>query len=155
MIYIFDLDETVFESRDKHDNQIWAKQLVHPLTKVSKDELIDDVFSICKLRPGVRNFLDLLRHEGHDVGFISNGRELNVPDEYQPTFSVLKLFDLYDHFQFCRVLQYKTSSKSEALLKHTNFENCTFYDDDPRVIKELVEKSVRIIDSKTKDWLRK
>lgn len=154
MIYIFDLDETIFESRDKHGNQIWAKQLVHPLNLVSSDELIDDVFSTCKLRSGVRNFLDLLRLEKASVGFISNGRELNVPDDYQPSLSVLKKFEIYDHFTFCKVLQYKTDSKLDAVLRLTeSIKNCTFYDDDTKVINELVKANIRVINSKTKDWL--
>ena len=64
MIYLFDLDLTLWDTFDKHGNPIWAKQLIPPY-HINGDLLTDDVFATCKLRKGIKEYLIHLREEGH------------------------------------------------------------------------------------------
>jgi len=135
MIHIFDLDLTLWDSFDKRGHPIWAKQMIFPLHFDGANRITDDVGSACTLRDGVRDYLRHLRERGHQVGFISNGRHWNLPDEFQPSIRVLQHFGISDYFNHIRVLNYKTSLKSEVLGGIA--DPLWFYDDDAKVLADV------------------
>ena len=151
MIYIFDLDLTLWDTYNKHNEPIWAKQLLWPM-KHEGDIVTDDVGSTCVLRKGVREYIKFLYDEGHDIGFVSAGRHWDFADKIQPSVFLLKHFHLYEYFGNIRILEYKTMNKSEAI-KHIT-DKIVFYDDSPKVLKELeVLNNVIAVDSSNiKDW---
>lgn len=146
MIHIFDLDKTIWDTQDRHGNSIWAKQLIFPFNFITANKIMDDVYSYCTLRNGVKNYIKKLHVAGHQIGFISNGRHYKFDDKHQPSIELLKMFGLWDHFNSIKILQYKTLSKAihlEELKEHV-----VFYDDDIKIRSELSYLSnITIIDS--------
>jgi len=154
MIHIFDLDLTLWDTFDKRGHAIWAKQLIFPLHFDGANRITDDVGSACTLREGVRDYLAHLRAHGHHVGFVSNGRHWDLPDEYQPSIRVMREFGIFAFFNHIRVLSYKTSLKSEVL--GAIAEPLRFYDDDPRVLAEVaqLEHVTTVNTAAIVDWRR-
>lgn len=145
MIYLFDLDITLWDTTDKHGNSIWAKQLVPPY--IVKDDIItDDVYSKCTLRKGVKEYLQYLRNENHDVGFVSSGQYVNLPFDFQPSVRMLRLFKIYDYFNGMQILDYKTYNKAESVRDID--EKIIFYDDSIKNLNALSPfKNVTAINS--------
>lgn len=154
MIHIFDLDKTIWDTQDKHGNSIWAKQLIFPFNYLKANKVMDDVYSHCTLRKGVKYYIKKLYESNHQIGFISNARHHNFPDKYQPSLELLKLFGIWDYFNSIKILQYKTESKAKHLGKFN--EPVIFYDDDIKIRSEVSYLSnVTVIDSSTIfDWDR-
>lgn len=147
MIHIFDFDLTIWETFSKHGTQIWAKQLIFPLHRTSKDEVVDDVGSVCRLRIGIREYLNSLALEKANIGYISSGRHWNFEDSLQPSLHLLNLFEIKQYFNSLAVLAYKTYKKSD-FLKNID-DKIIFYDDDSNVLKDLSSiPNVITIDSK-------
>ena len=153
MIHLFDLDITIWDCYDKHGNLIWAKQMVTPF-KTQGNIITDDVGSTCVLRYGVKDYLDYLRIEKHDIGFVSAGRYFGLPDNFQPSIVMLKEFQIYHTFDLMRVLEYKTYNKAN-LVKFMNAP-VVFYDDNEDVLNSISEiENVTAVDSKEiKDWTK-
>ena len=151
MIYIFDLDLTIWDTFDKHGNQIWAKQLIPPYT-ISGDTITDDVFSTCTLRKGVRNYLKFLWLQGHQIGFVSVGAYRDLPFELQPSYKNILAFQIEKYFNNIKVLEYKTYDKTKAI-KNIK-DKIIFYDDSQKVLDSLKAfKNVTAVDSTDiKDW---
>lgn len=151
MIYIFDLDLTLWDTFNKHKSQIWAKQLVWPM-QYENDVVTDDVFSTCTLRKGVREYLSWLRDNNHTVGYVSAGRHWFFDDDIQPTIHLLEAFGIDKYFNGVRILNYKTMDKSDAI-EHIN-EKIVFYDDSPKVIQELkrLDNVIAVDSTHIKDW---
>lgn len=148
MIHIFDLDKTIWDTEDKHGNSIWAKQLIFPLTYLTANKVIDDVYSKCTLRNGVKQYIKKLHDANHQIGFISNARHHTFSDIHQPSLELLKLFGIWDYFNSIKILQYKTESKSKHLEQFK--ESVIFYDDDIKIRSEVSYLSnVTVIDSST------
>ena len=146
MIHIFDLDKTIWDTQDKHGNSIWAKQLIFPLNFLKANKVIDDVYSQCTLRNGVKNYIKKLHDSGHQIGFISNARHHDFDDRYQPSLELLKMFGLWDYFNSIKILQYKSISKAIHLEKLEG--HVVFYDDDIKIRSEVSYLSnVTVIDS--------
>lgn len=151
MKVIFDLDNTLFFTNDKYGNHIWAKQMVQPFIHNEDEQgeyVTDDVGSVCRLRDGAKQFLTSLKSAGTDVGFLSNGRALCLRDDQQPSLVLLKIFELYDEFDLCRILQYKTASKVDALQNLYDTHDYVFFDDNNDVIASLREAGITVIDAK-------
>ena len=134
MKYIFDLDFTLWESNDKFGNPIWVKQMIPPFSLKSKNVLIDDVYSVCRLKCNVREMLFELRSRGDMIGFITNSEYSGLPKELQPSLLVLEQFDILKYFNSVKIIQYKDRSKYESLISISE-EKFRFYDDD---IKNLI-----------------
>lgn len=151
MIYLFDLDLTLWDTFNKHDKPIWAKQMVWPMWG-DRDIVTDDVGSTCVLRTGVREYLAWLRKQNHSIGFVSAGRHWNFDDDIQPTFHLLDCFGLIDYFNDVKILHYKTMDKSKVI--EDRKEKIVFYDDSPKVLKELerLDNVIAIDSSNIKDW---
>lgn len=150
MIYIFDLDITLWDTFDKCNNTIWAKQLIPPY-EIEGDIVTDDVKSICILRKGVREYLNHLYDEGHQLNFISAGSYYGLPFENQPSYNLLKLFDIEKYFTN-KVLEYKTYDKTDSI-KNIK-EKIVFYDDSDKVLNSLKQyKNIIAVDStEIKNW---
>ena len=149
-VFIFDLDRTLWDTKDRYDQDIWAKQLIPPF-KLNHDVLIDDVFSYCKLRPGVIKYLTFLTSKEKQIGFLSNGKLWGTMYADQPSVQTMIHLGIYHFFNFKRELLYKTSPKFDRL---KNSENCVFFDDNDQVLAEVSKlKNVKTIDSKLiEDW---
>ena len=151
MIYLFDLDITLWDTADKHGNSIWAKQLVPPYF-IKDDIITDDVYSKCTLRKGVKEYLEYLRSENHEVGFVSSGQYVDLPFDSQPSVHMLKLFEIYDYFNGIQILDYKTYNKAESI-RYID-EKIIFYDDSIKNLNALSPfKNVTAINSiDIRDW---
>lgn len=144
-IFIFDLDKTIWDTYNVHDDSIWAKQLIPPYC-LEENKVVDDVFSYCILKPGIEEYLNFLLRSEKKIGFLSNGEHWGLSYEKQPSVSVLKIFGLYDLFNFESFLIYKTLSKCDQL---KNFGTCILFDDNEKVLKEASKlENVQAIDSK-------
>jgi predicted phosphatase len=146
MIHIFDLDKTLWDTQDRHGNSIWAKQMIFPFVKINEDKILDDVYSYCTLRKGVRSFIKKLYDAKHQIGFISNARHHDFSDEYQPSLELLKMFGIWEYFNNIKILQYKTKSKAVHL---NQFQTpVIFYDDDVKIRSEVSHlQNITVIDS--------
>lgn len=153
MIHLFDLDLTLWDCYNKHGNPIWAKEMVTPF-KTNGNIITDDVGSTCVLRYGVKDYLEYLRINKHDIGFVSAGRHFSLPDNFQPSIILLKEFQIYHSFDFIRVLEYKTYNKAN-LVKFLDAP-IVFYDDNVDVLNSISDiENVIAVDSKeVKDWTK-
>lgn len=151
MIYIFDLDLTIWDTFDKYHNQIWAKQLIPPY-KLDGDVVTDDVFSTCTLRKGVREYIRHLVNEGHELGFISVGAYYGLPFGSQPSYNMLTLFDIYHYFDNPQTLKYKLYDKMETVKQLDG--KVVFYDDSPKVLEALkaYDNVIAVDSTNIKDW---
>jgi magnesium-dependent phosphatase-1 len=151
MIYIFDLDLTLWDTHNKYNNPIWAKQLIPPYT-INGDTVTDDVGSTCVLRKGVREYLSSLKKEGNHLGFVSIGAYYGLPFGSQPSYNLLNLFKIYDYFDETQVLKYKLYDKCDTI-KNID-EKIVFYDDSPQILKSLekFENVIAVDSSNIKDW---
>lgn len=151
MIYLFDLDITLWDTYDKYGNQIWAKQMMRPFT-IEGDVITDDVFSTCTLRKGVREYLFHLHNNGHELGFISVGAAKHIAYEKQPSYYLLHHFGIYKYFKDVKVLEHKFYNKLDTIEKLEG--KIIFYDDSPKnldAVKHL--ENVTAIDSfDIRDW---
>jgi len=151
MNYIFDLDLTLWDTFNKHNNPIWAKQMVWPM-QYENDVVTDDVFSTCTLRKGVREYLSWLRDNGHTVGYVSAGRYWLFNDYMQPTIHLLEAFDINKYFNGTKILHYKTMDKADVI-EHLNGK-IVFYDDSPKVLQELkrLDNVIAVDSTHIRDW---
>jgi predicted phosphatase len=159
MIFLFDLDLTIWETKNKDGFNIWAKQIIPPLQPKGKDAVQDDVYSICKLRANFRDYINSLNQSGHKVGFISNSMYFGLPTDIQPVSLLVKEFNLDQCFNHVRILLYKTESKIPSLISivnqaSLNNESVIFFDDNEDILKEAkFIEGLQIIDSKSiSDW---
>ena len=159
MIFLFDLDLTIWETKNKYGLSIWAKQIIPPLQSYGKDAVQDDVYSICKLRSNFRDFINSLNQSGYKVGFISNSKYFGLPIEIQPVSLLIKEFNLDRYFNYERILLYKSESKIPSLINivnkaSSNNEIVFFFDDNEDILKEVrFIEGLRVIDSKSiSDW---
>jgi hypothetical protein len=154
MKHIFDLDLTLWDCYNKHGDPIWAKQMVWPYHRqvTTNDILTDDVYSFCSLRRGVKEYLKHLKGEGHQIGFLSAGAYHSMPYSQQPSVRMLKMFGIYNDFDYIQVLAYKSFNKAETLTRIN--QPIIFYDDNQDVLNSVRDlKHVTAIDSKEiLDW---
>jgi predicted phosphatase len=150
MIFIFDLDLTIWTTYDRHNNLIWAKQFTPPYL-VNKNVITNDVGAKCVLKPGVKKYLKYLRDNNHELGFVSNGRCYGLPDEYQPSLCLLNLFDILKYFNGIKLLRYRDYDKNDAV---KNIDNVIFYDDNIDVLNNLHKlDNVKPVDANLiNDW---
>ena len=148
--FIFDLDRTVWDTYDVTGRPIWAKQLIEPL-RVEGERVIDDVGSYCVLKKGVKDFITFLSAQEKRIGYLSVGALYGAPDRDQPSLKLLKLFGLYDMFNYKKILVYKTEPKKDYLKE---MGVCVFFDDDEKHLNAAAPlKNVSEIDSKEiQDW---
>ena len=122
--------------------------------KTQGNIVTDDVGSTCTLRYGVKDYLDYLKMNKHDIGFVSAGRHFDLPNNLQPSINLLKELQIYYKFGFIRVLEYKTYNKSKLVMYLK--EPLVFYDDNVDVLNSICDiKNVIAVDSKEiKDWTK-
>ena len=151
MIFIFDLDLTIWETYDRHNRSIWAKQFIPPYL-IEKNVITNDVYGKCILKPGIKKYLKHLSENNHKIGFISNGRCYGLPDEHQPSLCLLKLFDIYKYFNYLKFLRYRDYDKTEAIKNIKN--KIVFYDDNQQILEALSDHEHIIpVDAKSiVDW---
>ena len=148
---VFDLDRTIWDCYDKYGNQIWAKQLIKPFT-LEDGKIIDDVGSVCFLMKGIYSYIKWLNDNKETICYCSVGRYQNLPDEFQPSINILKVFNLFNFFNGPSILEYKTFSKNIFLEKIK--EPSIFYDDNETFLKSVSKiKNFKVKDAKLiKDW---
>ena len=153
MKHLFDLDITLWDCYDKHGNPIWAKQMVGPYKKQG-NIITDDVGSTCVLRYGVKDYLEYLRINKYDIGFVSAGKNYILPNEFQPSIMLLKEFQIYFLFNYIRVLEYKTYDKTRTV-KYIG-EPIVFYDDNLDVLNSMseIENVIPVNSKEIKDWTK-
>ena len=149
MIYLFDLDLTLWDTFDKNGNPIWAKQLVPPY-QIKDDVVTDDVFSYCRLRKGVREYLEHLQHEDNQLGFISIGSYFGMAFSKQPSIQMLELFNISQYLNRFQVLEYKTFNKATFIdvLKG----KIVFYDDNLKNFASLKDNVICVDSFNIHDW---
>tara|TARA_Y100001938_G_scaffold127044_1_gene179527 strand:+ start:1066 stop:1542 length:477 start_codon:yes stop_codon:yes gene_type:complete len=151
MIYIFDLDLTIWECFNKNNDPIWAKQMVPPF-KLNDGYITDDVHSKCFLRKCIDQQLLKLNQENHKIGFLSVGAYHDLPYEIQPSILLLKKFNLYPYFNYIKKLEYKTFDKA-SVIKNIK-EPLVLYDDNVNVLKSVQKfDNVTAVDAtKISNW---
>jgi len=129
---IFDLDFTIW---DGCRPGFWAKLLQPPYTRSfdriygSNDEYVD-------LHHSFESIISELSRQGKNLGFASLGALPKVPYEEQPSIILLKMFKIYDYFQFNRILVYRDFSKTRHI---TPLGKTLYIDDAPEQLKEAKE----------------
>jgi len=146
--FYFDLDKTIWNTYNKFGNEIWAKQMLFPLTVSTEIELciVDDVGTKCLLQPGVRQVLEFLHANNKRMKYISCGARFESGQ--QPSDILLRSFGIQHYFnQFGSILKYKTYNKADAF---ENIQtNVVLFDDDDDVIQKVCQNSsVKIINRK-------
>lgn len=151
MNFVLDLDLTIWDTFDRHGNPIWAKQLIAPYFNDSH-VVIDDVGSRCVLRKGVKTFCNHVTKNKHELSFLSAGALHGVEKKNQPSIKLLKIFGLWECFNGCKILSYKTLNKAEALGQLSG--KIIFFDDNPEVIESVgMLEHVTVVDSANlNDW---
>tara|TARA_B100002019_G_C21092415_1_gene509301 strand:+ start:52 stop:576 length:525 start_codon:yes stop_codon:yes gene_type:complete len=147
-----DLDKTIWDTFDKYGNQIWAKQLVGPLTLKKQNIIVDDVFSKCILRKDVLKFVNYFSlKKNFSISYITNGKYFGLPNRYQSSLIALSLFKLNGYFNSRNYLLYKTASKAKILSSIPNIK--ILFDDNIKIIKECSKiKNTIVIDSNDINW---
>jgi len=150
MIHLFDLDLTIWDCFNKHNDPIWAKQMVFPFNNTD-DIIVDDVGSICILREGVKNYLKYLQSGNNKIGFVSAGKHPSIPYEHQQSVHLLRKFGIYNHFNFIKRLESKIYDKT--LDVKFVVDKIVFYDDNDDVLNKMKQfKHVIAVDSKELNW---
>jgi len=150
MIHLFDLDLTIWDCFNKHNDPIWAKQMVFPFNNTD-DVIVDDVGSICILREGVKNYLKYLQSGNNKIGFVSAGKHPSIPYEHQQSVHLLRKFGIYNHFNFIKRLESKIYDKT--LDVKFVVDKIVFYDDNDDVLNKMKQfKHVIAVDSKELNW---
>ena len=159
MIHLFDLDRTLWDCQNKDEQEIWAKQLIPPFrfaTHYSENIIIDDVFSRCTLRDGVKEYLKEIDTPENKIGFLSVGAYYGLEMERQPSIKLLQKFNIYEHFTHIKTLQYKTFDKKETLeliKNQSNGEEIIFYDDDEKNLDKARSLDIKTYNSfHMKNW---
>jgi len=142
---VFDLDRTIWDTYDKYQNLIWAKQLIQPFQLINDDIITDDVGNRCVLRFGVRELLRALHNEKKRISFLSVGRIQNFPDYYQPSLHVLDLFKISEYFGKDSVLEYKTEKKSKHFPLDADLNSCVFLDDCDIHLADIAQLGVKCV----------
>ena len=150
MIHLFDLDLTIWDCFNKHNDPIWAKQMVFPFNNTD-DVIVDDVGSICILREGVKNYLKYLQSGNNKIGFVSAGKHPTIPYEHQQSVHLLRKFGIYNYFNFIKRLESKIYDKT--LDVKFVVDKIVFYDDNDDVLNKMKQfKHVTAVDSKELNW---
>lgn len=151
MIYIFDLDLTLWDTHDKYGQQIWAKQMLPPYSQ-QQNTITDDVYSTCRLRTGVKEYIQHLYEEGNKIGFVSVGAHWMLPDNQQPSIILLQKFGIYRYFNFIKDLKYKLYDKTNSI--YDIKDKIVFYDDSPKVLESLkkFDNVIAVDASEIIDW---
>jgi len=151
MMYLFDLDLTIWDCYNRYGNPIWAKQMVYPFCKEGRT-ITDDVYSVCTLRKGVKEYLQKLSDDGHKIGFVSAGSHLSLAYETQPSIKLLEEFGVYQYFNNVKILAYKTYDKCQVIKNIS--EPVVFFDDNSDVLNSISDfKHVTAVDTSTlSDW---
>jgi predicted phosphatase len=135
--FYFDLDRNIFDTFDKYNNPIWARQMIPPFKKINDYTIEDDCLSKCFLQKGVREYFNaLIKHE-KKISYISKGGNLNISKNSQPSKIILDLFDLTQYINHNKILLHKSNKKTEHI-KNTN-KLTIFFDDS---FEELHEMSI-------------
>ena len=120
-IFIFDLDKTIWDTYNVHDDSIWAKQLIPPYC-LEENKVVDDVFSYCILKPGIEEYLNFLLRSEKKIGFLSNGEHWGLSYEKQPSEvrrvpeCLLKLVQQHQQHT-CKKAQLQQESQVKAKVK--------------------------------------
>lgn len=141
-LFIFDLDRTIWDCYDKYNNPIWAKQMLTPFdNSLYVNAITDDVGSRCELHDGIRDVVRFLHGQNKWIGFVSSGGIKDTIIHFQPSYRLLKKFGVYDDYKDRMFLKlaYKTFSKKEYFQNYHIGSRIVFFDDDPKVLKEVSE----------------
>jgi predicted phosphatase len=154
-IYL-DLDLTIWECFDKHQNPIWGKQMLPPFRLTASDSLVDDVGSVCILRNGFNQFIFESSKKGNEHIYITNGGYYGLPIEYQPVEMLLLAFEIRKYFVKNNIVLYKTDKKWEVLRRISQgwSGRMFLYDDNVEILSNASEiEALTVIDSKDiLDW---
>ena len=77
------------------------------------------------------------------LGFISTGGLLNVPYNEQPSVKLLKVFEIHDYFNGCRLLEYKHINKGD-IIRPTN--RTLYIDDNTEQLDWIRHKNINNLD---------
>lgn len=131
--FYFDLDRNIWDTTDKYNNPIWARQLIFPLIKEENNTYIDDCISRIKLQEGITDYLDFLKQNGKNIGYISRGANLNISLKDQPSFKMLQLFGIAKYFNFENILLHKNQKKYQNI----NRDKFVYFDDSEEEIYQM------------------
>lgn len=113
-IFVFDLDRTIWATRDKYGNLIWAKQMLEPFIYDAKEEVItDEVGNETFLFKGIKNYLQSLKAKDCYTTFLSLGKIYN-----NNNYNILNLISEFE-------LQF--NSNSHGFLAHKSDSNYKNY----------------------------
>jgi len=127
---IFDLDFTIW---DGCEEKYWAKYLTFPYT-IKDNKIHGSDSKYVKLHEDIKLVLSELHKLNKNIGFITLGGLLNIPDDDQPVTHCLKMFDIYKYFNHQKTILYKTDIKSKYLVKSGK---TIFIDDSPINLEDM------------------
>jgi predicted phosphatase len=127
---IFDLDFTLWDGCEK---DFWAKKLKHPIN-LEKNYIFDSENKFIKLQNGVVEMLSALEKENKNIGFITRGGLLKTKYEDQPPIKCLKLFGIFNFFNYEKIVLFRTDIKSKYLKP---FGKTIYIDDNPIDLNDI------------------
>lgn len=127
---LLDLDFTIW-SGCRH--KFWAKSLTS-FNRIAPNIIVDKNNDWIRLDDEVDIFLDVLKTNGINLGFVTKGGVLDTPYNDQPAVKCLKLFNILPYFNYCTHVIYKTENKSDYIQPKGK---TLFIDDSPDVIKDI------------------
>lgn len=149
---IFDLDFTLWDGCEK---DFWAKKLKHPIN-LNKNRIFGSDNKFIELQHGVPEMLKALENQNKNIGFITRGGLLETKYEDQPPIVCLKLFGIFDFFNYEKIVLFRTDTKSKYLKP---FGKTIYIDDNPLDLNDIssAHQGVSVLDrnsfSKWKDLI--
>jgi predicted phosphatase len=127
---IFDLDFTLWDGCEK---DFWAKKLEFPI-KLKNKTIFDKQGKSITLQNGVKEILSYLSLKNKNIGFITRGGLLETEFENQPPIKCLKKFEIFDFFNYQKVVIYKTDLKSRYIIP---CGKTLYIDDNPMDLNDI------------------
>jgi hypothetical protein len=109
---IFDLDFTIWDGCEKG---FWAKLLTFPF-RLDGRTIYDTEKRYIKFHEGIETVLFNLNKHKINTGFLSIGGLQEVHHESQPSIICLRMFGIYEYFNYQKTITYKTEQKSKHII---------------------------------------
>lgn len=111
---ILDLDFTIWNG---YQPKFWAKLLSFPYA-LENNKIYDIEKKYIEFHDGIFDVLNILRNNNINVGFLSVGGIPNIHFESQPSIICMRMYGIFNHFNYKNFIGYKTEIKSKHIIPH-------------------------------------